>query len=267
MSPLELLTEPELRGLDLDSPVRIAIHRKILARKPMIRGVFADFYHLCRQLDERFFGHTPGQRVELGAGVSLFRDYYPDVLVTDVVPAEHLDAVVDAQNTHFAAGTVRAVYGLNCFHHFPDPGRFLRELSRILHPGGGCVLVEPYYGRIASLLYRRIFASETFDTLVPGWARDASASGAMVGANQAASYVVFVRDRERFTSLFPELEIVCQRPIPNYLRYLLSGGLNFRPLVPAVLSPPLSLLEVVLSPLTSILALHYVIVLRKRAFA
>jgi hypothetical protein len=54
----------------------------------------------------------------------------------------------------------------------------------------------------------------------------------MEGANQALSYIVFERDRERFERLFPDLEIVEQSWIANYPRYLLSGGLNFRQLLP-----------------------------------
>lgn len=264
MSLANQLIEPELRGLDMDSPQRIVLHRRILARKPMIRGVFTDFYRLCRTLDERFFGAARGRRVELGAGVSVVRELYPDVLTTDVVVAAHLDAVVDAQQTPFADGSVRALYGLNCFHHFADPERFLHELLRICPPGGGCILVEPYHGPLASVLYKRLFRSETFDPRSPGWARERESAGAMVGANQAASYIVFVRDRERLASRFPGLEVVHRRPLTSYVRYLLSGGLNFRPLAPGFLDRPLRLLETWLAPLAPLLALHQVIVVRRR---
>jgi hypothetical protein len=262
MSLAGLLVEPELRGVDMDSPERIVVHRRILDRKPMIRGVFADFYRLCRELDDRYFGDTPGLRVELGAGVSFLKGLYPDVMTTDVVPAAHLDAVVDAQATGFPDGSVRALYGMNCFHHFPEKEAFLRELSRIVPPGGGCVLIEPYYGPCASLLYKRLFTSETFEKDAP-WNQDAGAR-AMVGANQAASYVVFVRDRSRFDTLFPDLEIAHLEPLDNYIRYLLSGGLNFRPLAPAAATGLLRTVEALLRPVRRLIALHQIIVVRKR---
>lgn len=263
MSLASVLVEPELRGVDMDSPERIVVHRRILSRKPMIRGVFTDFYRTCRALDEQFFADTPGLRVELGAGVSLFKSIYPDVVTTDLVPAAHLDAVVDAQATNFADSSVRVLYGMNCFHHFPEKERFFGEMQRIVHPGGGCVLVEPYFGPAASLLFKRLFTSETFDRQAATWDQDDGA-GAMVGANQAASYLVFVRDRARFTALFPDLEIVHMEPLRNYLRYLLSGGLNFRALVPAGAAGALSGLESLLRPLRRVLALHHAIVIRRR---
>jgi SAM-dependent methyltransferase len=153
---------------------------------------------------------------------------------------------------------------MNCFHHFPKKEAFLRELLRIVHPGGGCVLVEPYFGPCASLLYKRLFTSETFDKSAASWNREDGAR-VMVGANQAASYLVFVRDRARFSALFPDLEIVHLEPLGNYLRYLLSGGLNFRPLVPPGAAGALTLVETLLIPLRHVLALHQVIVIRKRA--
>jgi SAM-dependent methyltransferase len=267
MGVFDLLCEPDLRGLDLDSPQRIVLHGRILARKPMIREVFEEFYRLCRKLDETYFGGTGGRRLELGAGVSLFKHLYPDVLITDVTPADHLDAVIDAEHVGLEEGSVRALYGLNCFHHFRDPERFFRELIRVVRPGGGCILVEPYHGPLASVVYKRLFRSETFEKAAPGWEGESSGGGAMVGANQAASYVVFVRDRERFTSLFPELQLVYARPLGSFLRYVLSGGLNFRPLVPAGATPLLLALEALLQPLAPLLALHQVLVVVRRSGA
>ena len=64
------------------------------------------------------------------------------------------------------------------------------------------MLVEPYFGPSASVLYKRLFTSETFDKDAVSWNQDTGAR-AMAGANQAAWYLVFVRDRARFASLFP----------------------------------------------------------------
>ena len=53
-------------------------------------------------------------------------------------------------------------------------------------------------------------------------------------------------------------------PLRNYLRYLLSGGLNFRPLVPQGAAGAVAFVETLLTPLRRLLALHHVIVIRKR---
>ena len=53
------------------------------------------------------------------------------------------------------------------------------------------------------------------------------------------------------------------RPLANWLRYILSGALNFKQLVPDWSDRPLQCLEVLLQPLAPTLALHYAIVLRR----
>src|SRR5262249_32823729 len=152
---------------------------------------------------------------------------------------------------------------IHCFHHLPDPYRFLAEVARVCRPGGGTVMIDPFYGPFASFVYKRLFTSEHFDRSGPA---TVVTGGPISGANQALSYIVFVRvrDRERLARQFPGLELVAMEPITNYVRYMVSGGLNFRQLLPDEMIPSLKRVEAVLSPLRRLLALHQLIVVRKR---
>jgi len=237
------------------------LHRRILSEKPVMLQVFREFYDGCMRLDHKHFSGS-GLRVEIGAGSSLFKQFYPDVLATDIKPVPGHDRVVDALAMPFDPASVRAVYAINCFHHLPSPHKFFLELERVLAPGGGCVLIEPHHGPLAAALFRRMFATEIFDPAQPEW--ESPVSGAMTGANQALSYIVFLRDRARFERLHPSLEIVEQRPLTNWMRYLLSGGLNFRSLIPAAAAPLVKGTEWLASPLARTLALHKIIAIRKR---
>jgi SAM-dependent methyltransferase len=259
---LSLLREPRLTGLDVDSSVTLEAHRQVLAEKPIMRAVFAEFYDRCMQLD-REHGSGDGQRIEIGAGSSLFSERYPNVIATDIKPHPHLDRVLDAQAMDVESGTVRAVFGINCFHHLPDPQAFFRELDRVLVEGGTCVLIEPYYRPLAATFYARLFDTETFDRSQEAW--EDPARSIMEGANQALSYIVFVRDRTLFEQRWPSLEIVAQEPLTNWPRYLLSGGLNFRQLVPSRSERLLRRFERALAPAGRWLALHHVVALRKCA--
>lgn len=263
MGIASFLAEPRLKGLDVESPERIRLHLEILRRKPLLRSVFEEFYRTSLRLDQRFLGGSRGLRVELGAGVSFFKEIEPSVLVTDIKPAPHLDAVVDAQSMPFASGGLRVLYAINCFHHVPDPVLFFREVARVLAPGGGVVLVEPFHGPLSAAVHRRLFETECFDPDAREWA--SAERKTMVGANQALSYVIFVRDRPLFEELFPELEIVAMERVDNYVRYLFSGGLNFRQLLPVAFEPIVRGVERALRPVNRLTALHHAIVLRKRA--
>lgn len=256
----DILRDPSVEAIDVDGVDRLAIHSRMLARKAILREVFAEFHHLFDRLDKKWITGQ-GDRIEIGAGVSPIRDSYPDVLATDIVPSPRLDRVLDAENMDLADGSVRVLFGQNCFHHFPHPDRFFRELERVLSPGGGAILLEPYHGPFASFLFKRLFRSEGYDKAYPSW--ETPATGPMNGANQALSYIVFHRDRQIFESKFPALKIVHQELCSNYLKYLVSGGLNFRQLCPDWMAPVVGGIQRAVSPLDRWLALHHVVVLKK----
>lgn len=256
------LVEPEVRTCAVDGPERFAAHRAVLARKRMIREVFREFHDTFATLDARFL-RGEGATIELGAGVYPVRESVQGVMATDVVDAPHLDRTLDACALDLPDASVRAFYLQNVFHHFPRPRDFFRELERTLVPGGGAIIIEPADGPVASLLYPRLFSSEGFDKSAPAW--ESRVEGPMSGANQALCHLVFDRDLHRFQTEFPALEVVHRDVLGNYLRYLVSGGLNFRSLLPDRASGVLRLLEGWLRPLRGVAGLHRVIVLRKRA--
>ncbi len=257
------LVEPSVRGLDPNTVDFTAAHREVLQRKPVLRRLFERFYRECRALDETHFGAARGRRLELGSGSSFCKRLFPDLITSDLKPLPSVDLVARAESLPFPDRGLRAIYAINVFHHLADPRAFFRELLRVLASGGGVVLIEPYHGPLARFLFKRLHASETFDTAVAGWEAERPA-GAMSNANQALSFVVFVRDRAIFEREFPELEIVHARP-HTHLMYLFSGGLNFRQLVPSWAGGLLGALEWLLTPLNPWLALQHTLVLRRRA--
>jgi len=259
---IELLRDPLINRMDNDSVDRFLLHGKILKRKRMLREVFEEFHHLFYGFRKRFLVST-GVSIELGSGVAPMRDSYPDVIATDIVSGPGIDRVLNAESMDLESNTVSVFIGQNCFHHFPSPERFFSEIDRVLCLGGGVILLEPYYGPVARWVYKRLFRTEGFDPVFPSW--ETPSTGPMNGANQALSYIVFVRDRKEFERRHPSLKIVHQEFCGNYLRYLFSGGLNFRQMFPERFVFVLRFVEWFLSPFNRWLALHHVIVLRKES--
>ena len=259
-SVLDTLREPTLSCMDIDGQERLELHRKVLGRKHLLRVVFTELHHLFHRLKNEYLEGI-GDEIEIGAGVAPMRDTYPKVLATDIIDSPHLDRTINAEAMDLESASVRVIYGQNCFHHFPRPESFFRELERVLVPGGGAILMEPYYGPVATLLFKRLFRTEGFDKTFPDW--NTPVKGPMNGANQALSYIVFVRDRELFEQKFPLLRVVHRSVAPNYLKYLISGGVNFRQLLPNAFIPALSLMEWLLLPFGRLLALHHFVVIKK----
>src|SRR5690554_4971557 len=228
----KLLHDPRVQGVDTDSTELVEVHRQILQEKPMMRRVFRRFYHAL--IEQRLqLLPAAGMELEIGSGASFFKDVHPALITTDIKPTPYVDRVLDAQDMDLEDNSVAALYGINCFHHFPRPRAFFYELQRVLKPGGGCLLIEPYYGPLASRLYRAVHANEHFNKAQEHWEKEDL--GPMTGANQALSYVVFERDEALFRKEFPQLQIAHRSRLDNPLQYLCSGGVNFKQLVPSSL--------------------------------
>lgn len=256
------LIEPAVRNLDPDAPDFTTAHREVLRKKPLLRRLFERFYRECREQDERLFGNAEGKRLEIGSGSSFIKEVFADVVTSDIKPLPYVDVTARAEALPFPDKGLRAIYAINVFHHLPNPRAFFRELLRVLSPGGGVVMIEPHYGLFARFLFKRLHASEGYELDVKHWEADKEL-GAMSNANQALSYIVFKRDRAIFEREFPELEIVLDRP-HTHLLYLLSGGVNFRKLVPDWAGGALEFAEWLLTPLNPIIAIQHTIVIRRR---
>jgi SAM-dependent methyltransferase len=258
------LTEPELRAIDPDSAQFTRVHRRILERKRLLRRLFAEFCERCLEADRRYFAACPSElRLEIGSGAGVMKEVFPGVLTSDVKFLPTVDLVLRAEDLPFAAGSLRAIYGINVFHHVSDPRELFREAVRALAPGGGLVLIEPYYGPVARLLFKRLFTQESYEMDVAEWPRHRREQVAS-NANQALSYIVLRRDRELWEREFPALELVADEP-HTHLTYILSGGVNFRQLVPSALGERLADLERKAVLLNPVLALQHTLVIRKKA--
>lgn len=257
------LYEPRVRGVDVDDNRLLDVHSAILREKKLLRSAFETFYRDMASLCDRFLS-AAGTEVELGTGAGFFKELRPALITSDVRKGPHIDMELDAQAMALADNSVRCVYAINVFHHLPDPELFFAELTRVLRPGGGCILIEPHGGYASALLHRHLHSDEHFDTGAQGW-RTAHIGGPLSGANQAMAHIVFQRDVARFEAMYGnKLEIVHRGYELNALRYLLSGGLNFRQLLPSFMTYPLAVIEKLLSPLARFWSLHQVIVIRKR---
>lgn len=223
----DLLKDPRLEGIDPDGEERIRVHNEILCQKKMMKEVFEEFYSLYIKLADRYFCHQ-GEELEIGSGVSFFKKIRPHLITSDIVFAPHLDMIVDAQKMDkIKTSSIRAVYASNVFHHLTEPQQFFLELVRVLKPGGGCILIEPYYGVVARNFYSHVHTTEAFNCSQKQW-NTAEKMGIMSNANQALSYIVFVRDRKLFEKKNQNLKLICSYPLQNYLRYFFSGGINFK---------------------------------------
>jgi len=258
------LYEPKVNGIDVDDNVLLSIHKEVLTKKPLLKSAFETFYRDMMKYCDSLLT-TSGSEIELGSGAGFFKSLRPKLITSDIRKSPTIDIELDAQNMSLPDDSVRCIYAINVFHHLPNPDQFFSELCRVLKPGGGCILIEPHIGFSSALLHTYLHSDEQFLPDAKSW-NTTDIAGPLSGANQALAYIIFERDFDRFNSLYGEqLEIAYQGYLLNALRYLFSGGLNFRQLLPSMFEPILRTLEFICKPLARYWSLHQIIVIRKRS--
>jgi len=226
--------------------------------RPIVRRLYGDWYRLVvSQLSA-----VDGSTIELGSGISRFKEHYPAAVATDIQPTPWVDEVVDAERLPYEEAEVANLVLIDVFHHLPSPARFFDSASRVLARGGRIVLLEPYCSQVSYFAYRR-FHHERTDLDAPPFADDEHAATSPMAANQARATLVFFRNADEYTHRWPSLPIVDRRLLA-LLTYPLSGGFTRPKLVPDAAYRPLSLAERALSPLAPLLAFRCLVVLEKR---
>lgn len=215
-----------MSGTHLDRPERFEELRTIIQRKPALTALYREFYERYTELLTRC--PAEGLALEIGSGGGFAADVIPGLVTSDVIPYPGVDRVIDARDMPFEAGSLRAIFLLNVFHHISDPVAFLREVRRCLAPGGRMLIVDQHRGLISGPILQYAHY-EPFRPDAPRW--EFESQGPLSGANGALAWIVFQRDRHLFEAAFPELALVRYAP-HTPLRYWLAGGLKPWSLLP-----------------------------------
>lgn len=243
-------------GAELDGPDAARHHACIIRQKPMLRALYTDFY---RRIASRLPADS-NRVVEIGSGGGFIKEIIPNATTSDVQPLADVDMCFSATSLPFDAASLDAITMINVLHHVPDPRAFLREATRCLKTGGRVLMIEPANTLWSRFVYSR-FHHEPFNPTA-GWSFESS--GPMSSANGALPWIIFCRDRIRFEREFPALRIREVRP-HTPLRYVLSGGLSFRQLVPGIFAPLVCGAELILAPVNRWLGMFLLIDVEKTA--
>jgi SAM-dependent methyltransferase len=251
-----LLAHPFTASLKVDDPVTTAQRKQIIASKPFLRAIYDEWYTmLAKELPA-----VEGRVLELGSGGGYCSRFIAGLLTSEVFPCAGAQVVADAQRLPFAERSLRAIVMTNVLHHIPDVNRFFAEASRSLRAGGKILMIEPWVTTLSRFVYKRLH-EEPFCPEEPDWSFPSS--GPLSGANVALPWMVFVRDRAKFDASFPELIIECTRPFMPF-RYLLSGGVALRSLMPGFTHTAWSRLERMLEPQMCQLGMFAFVSVRRR---
>lgn len=152
---------------------QVVLQTGVGTRRPTLRRIY---HALSGDVDPRDFIAVPqGSRVlDFGSGTGTYLSYFHSQGV-DIVGAEISDVMLDASERHgltmrkvetfdvipFPDAEFDVVYLMQVFEHLRGPRNFMKELSRILRPGGILHLALPN----AESGWRKVFGANW----VSGW--------------------------------------------------------------------------------------------------
>ena len=219
-----MLAHPATRQLNIDDPQMTEVRREIVRSKRFLRLIYEEWYGEL----QRHLPAVAGPVLEIGSGAGFLAEVIPGLVTSEVFPCRGIDVAFDARQLPFGDSVLRAIVMTDVFHHIPDVRLFLLEAQRTLQVGGRVLMVEPWKNAWSTLIYGKLH-HEPFRPEATEWSFPAS--GPLSGANGALPWIVFERDSEELRNLVPGLALKSIRPFMP-LRYLLSGGVSLRSLMP-----------------------------------
>lgn len=218
------LSHPQTRGLDLDDPHTTQVRREIVRSNGFIFKIYQEWYVMLA----RSLPNIDGAVLELGSGPGFLDEIIPGLVTSEIIFNPWVNAILNGERLPLARHSLRAIVMTDVLHHIPHPRWFFSEATRCIKPGGVIAMIEPWNTAWSRLIYTR-FHHEPFRPEATEW--EFPSSGPLSGANGANPWIFFQRDRNVFETEFPEWQIESIYPmIP--IRYLLSGGVSRRNLVP-----------------------------------
>lgn len=243
--------------VDLDTPEATIVHGRLIRSKRFLHEIYREHYEFFRA---ELASVPEGALLELGSGGGFIKDIIPRTNTSDVVKLPGVDLVCSGLNLPYADGAVSAIMMINVLHHIQDVAEFFREARRCLAPGGKILMVEPANTMFSSFIYRN-FHHEPFETKQVDW--QLPKGGRMSMANDALPWIVLCRDRRKFELEFPEFRIkLLKNCMP--VRYILSGGVSKKQMLPDVLYQPVKLMEQLLTPFNNLIGLFMRVSIERR---
>ena len=238
-----------------DAVSKALLHARIIRRKLFLRKLYTDFYMEFKNAINASGGRL---LVELGSGGGFIKSVMPGIKTSDVMLLPNIDLNLSAENMPFRSSSIDNFFLLDVLHHIGEPFSFLKEAERCLKRGGKIVMIEPANTIWGRFIYRN-FHHEAFEPL-GSWRPKRREDGSM--ANGALAWIIFIRDNAEFSRKFPGLKIKKLR-FHTPLRYLISGGVSMRQLLPSFCYSLIKAIEFILVPLNRYIGMFSTIELEK----
>lgn len=246
----------EKHNENLDAPSTSVHHREIVLRKQFLKKLYIEWYNKFLDL---LGGLPDGIIVEIGSGGGFIKDLNPEIITSDIIEIPGCDFIFPGHEMPFENNSISGIFMLDVLHHIPNTRDFFKEASRCLKPGGIIFMIEPANTLLSRFIYKN-FHHEPFMPEAKDW--HFPSSGPLSDANGAIPWIIFNRDIEIFRSLFPGFSVK-EISMHTPFRYLITGGLSYKSLVPGYSFGCITFLEKIFKPFYKYIGMFQTIQIQK----
>ena len=212
------------------------------------------FFFWYRELYREQFREFPNAStlsiLEVGSGTSPLKQFFPNVITSDVLDLDYLDLVFDCHEIGkldaIKENSVDVITLTNVLHHLKSPIAFLNHAASKLKSGGKVIATEPFFSVLSTPIFKYLHHEPVdFQISEPELA---DVHGPLASANIALPWLIFFGKHEWLRRLDGsyDLESLSLRPFSS-LSYMLTGGISHRLPIPRFIYSALFAIDLALS--------------------
>lgn len=192
------------------------INSKAWEDKKELREAYEKIYR-------EFKSHIQGCKVlEIGSGMAKSKLFIPNIITSDREPNPWIDRVESAYNINSSNNYWDHIIMLDVWHHIERPIACLKEMNRVLKPGGTLLLIEPDISLLGWLVYG-LAHKEPIDYFKRFSLVESPPKTETYYARQSSAHRMFLKREE--PNIFKEFEITKVLRLPM-ISYVLTGGFS-----------------------------------------
>jgi SAM-dependent methyltransferase len=173
--------------------------------------------------------------LEIGSGTSPLKQFFSNVITSDVLDLDYLDLVFDCHEIDkldaIKDSSLDVITLTNVLHHLKSPIAFLNRAASKLKPGGRVIATEPFFSVLSTPIFKYLHHEPVEFRISEPELGDVQ--GPLQSANIALPWLIFFRKREWLERLNENFDVggLSIRPFSG-LSYMATGGISRRLPVP-----------------------------------
>jgi hypothetical protein len=188
--------------------------------------------------------------LEVGSGTSPLKQFFSNVITSDVLDLDYLDLVFDCHEIDkldaIKDNSIDVVTLTNVLHHLKSPIGFLNRAASKLKSGGKVIATEPFFSVLSTPIFRYLH-HEPVDFGISEPELD-KVQGPLASANIALPWLIFYQRREWLQRLNDNFNITTlSARCFSALSYMATGGISRRLPVPHFLYRALFSMDLAIS--------------------